>query len=997
MAENQTAEDDDEEGFGDFTFAAPAAVPPPTNIKINGGGPDLSFNNLKINGGGNYDDDNDDDWGDFVTFPTVSQSQSMKAKPFDDPFSFVSDPAPNPVESKWVKPGGALPLSLFGEVEEEEEEEKVSGVAGLQVFSGPAELKTNKDAKQKRGSELNVSDLVLDLLKQSQQSKVSNGSGLNLENSSSRGMNLDLNGLNSDSNGLNSENLSSRGMNLDLNGLNSDSNGLNWDNSSSRGLNLDLNGLNSDSNGLNSGSDGDFSWEFKGSEPKLAAGDFNFKTDHLVKTGNGPASDFSVFNLSRNVLGSDLNGLSSKPSGVNQMSLNFNGVVLDTNGLSSNFNGVNLDANRLSSNFNGVNADANGSCLVDDNENFGDDDEWEFQDAKSEMQLENSNSKVNSKEPENFVGNGVHDPTNLFVASDGISQKSGELDFGFEFNKSSVTQDVTNCNSYSSSMQKNDNENGLNATPINGHVNNGENFWEFKDAFTETGSKDNKFNDNENGLNSTLVNGQVNNGENVWEFKDAFSETGSNDKGNEVKIENHKGALPLSFFGDEELQTGDHLNPQDVSTHSPTSTVKDIKTSHRSTISLNDLISNLYNQTEQNTSVNHTRSKSENALDSMHEVVDSNLVVSDDDFDDDSWEFKGSFSGSIAINQTSVPNHGDSHITYSTKVEPKDYADFYAKLNHELCFVSQFHFDSLKNARSTAALCGKDAEVKALDGEIQDLYNELHQDSIMSKEAHSENRSPNNIRLNEFVEVLREPKFHVLESEYHLSKQLSSAEKDWRSAIELLKHAASTSKILNLGSREDQSNYVSTWFKMLSVCAQELRHGALIWKQSLEQNVHSQILSHPQGKQYILALGEIYRLVEVLGCSVKVYKPWVLLNSTDPSGMFTLLSECSTLWSSSGLEEAFRNISETAGSEYNGTPKDLIESVKCIHNLDVLALHSHVFSGEEPTCGISALTAGTVPGMKLVVWNEQHYFVTLANLWANLIRSDPPNLPQIVG
>ncbi|KAK0600120.1 hypothetical protein LWI29_011864 [Acer saccharum] len=104
--------------------------------------------------------------------------------------------------------------------------------------------------------------------------------------------------------------------------------------------------------------------------------------------------------------------------------------------------------------------------------------------------------------------------------------------------------------------------------------------------------------------------------------------------------------------------------------------------------------------------------------------------------------------------------------------------------------------------------------------------------------------------------------------------------------------------------------------------------------------------------------------------------------------MFTLLSECSTLWSSSGLEEAFRNISETAGSEYNGTPKDLIESVKCIHNLDVLALHSHVFSGEEPTCGISALTAGTVPGMKLVVWNEQHYFVTLANLWANLIRSE---------
>ena len=55
------------------------------------------------------------------------------------------------------------------------------------------------------------------------------------------------------------------------------------------------------------------------------------------------------------------------------------------------------------------------------------------------------------------------------------------------------------------------------------------------------------------------------------------------------------------------------------------------------------------------------------------------------------------------------------------------------------------------------------------------------------------------------------------------------------------------SKILKLGSREDQSNYVSAWFKMVSVCAQELRHGALIWKQALDQNVCSQILSHPRG------------------------------------------------------------------------------------------------------------------------------------------------------
>lgn len=68
-----------------------------------------------------------------------------------------------------------------------------------------------------------------------------------------------------------------------------------------------------------------------------------------------------------------------------------------------------------------------------------------------------------------------------------------------------------------------------------------------------------------------------------------------------------------------------------------------------------------------------------------------------------------------------------------------------------------------------------------------------------------------------------------------------------RSATELLKHAAATLKILKLGSVEDQSNYVSTWSKILSVCALELKHGASIWKQSLQKNIHNQLLSIPQG------------------------------------------------------------------------------------------------------------------------------------------------------
>ena len=35
-------------------------------------------------------------------------------------------------------------------------------------------------------------------------------------------------------------------------------------------------------------------------------------------------------------------------------------------------------------------------------------------------------------------------------------------------------------------------------------------------------------------------------------------------------------------------------------------------------------------------------------------------------------------------------------------------------------------------------------------------------------------------------------------------------------------------------------------------------------------------------------------------------------------------------------------------------------------------------------------TLEMVPDMKVVVWNGNHCFLMLVNLWANLISSDPP-------
>lgn len=121
------------------------------------------------------------------------------------------------------------------------------------------------------------------------------------------------------------------------------------------------------------------------------------------------------------------------------------------------------------------------------------------------------------------------------------------------------------------------------------------------------------------------------------------------------------------------------------------------------------------------------------------------------------------------------------------------------------------------------------------------------------------------------------------------------------------------------------------------------------------------VFGENSGKRYILALGEIYRVVEILGASTKLYKPLIFLSSGDASLLLGLLSECYSIWSSSGLEDALKSISDHIDFEYDGTIKELLESINYIHNIDALALQNHVFSGQ-PMCHLSALTAGAVPG-----------------------------------
>lgn len=121
------------------------------------------------------------------------------------------------------------------------------------------------------------------------------------------------------------------------------------------------------------------------------------------------------------------------------------------------------------------------------------------------------------------------------------------------------------------------------------------------------------------------------------------------------------------------------------------------------------------------------------------------------------------------------------------------------------------------------------------------------------------------------------------------------------------------------------------------------------------------------GFRYIHALGEIYRVAEIIGASAKLYKPWMLSGPVDPASLFALLNECYTTWSDSGLEEALIHISNETNLEQDGISRELIESIKYIHELDEHALQSFVITGEEATCQLSALPAGFIPGMCTII------------------------------
>ena len=152
----------------------------------------------------------------------------------------------------------------------------------------------------------------------------------------------------------------------------------------------------------------------------------------------------------------------------------------------------------------------------------------------------------------------------------------------------------------------------------------------------------------------------------------------------------------MTLFSTGELETDDSLNHQDFWAFKANSNPRNGIARQASNMPINDLISTLYNQSKPSTSVDSAQKPSENGFSLAETVLDSNAVNDNDDFDDDSWEFKDAFSGAKAEDLTSGHSSDNAFQNFSTKVELKDYVDFYLKLKDKSCSVALCHLDSLK-------------------------------------------------------------------------------------------------------------------------------------------------------------------------------------------------------------------------------------------------------------------------------------------------------------
>ncbi|XP_062183005.1 uncharacterized protein LOC133887103 isoform X2 [Phragmites australis] len=315
----------------------------------------------------------------------------------------------------------------------------------------------------------------------------------------------------------------------------------------------------------------------------------------------------------------------------------------------------------------------------------------------------------------------------------------------------------------------------------------------------------------------------------------------------------------------------------------------------------------------------------------------------------------------------------------------------YHRLREESLSLISRH---VKDLRKRSTLSDENRKAIAIGREIQEIYQKL-QDSSFPKGSCTEEHPSSDVYITELLNSIKEEHLKDFEQEYRLAEKIALAMEDTSVAVELYKHSVSTLHTLELASKEEQCAYVGAWYSMLQSCAQELQHGAALWRQSCHANVCDQVVSEGtnifRSGHCFIALGEIYIVSQILYFSLRCFKPWVLAEPEMLSKMLASLDSCNNSWTS-GLERALKMVVDS--NHINASvAKALIESIKCINELVVPNLQNVLPNGEM-TCRLTFLPTSLVPGLKLIMWNGDHYFVKVANLWANRISSDPPLLSQ---
>lgn len=120
------------------------------------------------------------------------------------------------------------------------------------------------------------------------------------------------------------------------------------------------------------------------------------------------------------------------------------------------------------------------------------------------------------------------------------------------------------------------------------------------------------------------------------------------------------------------------------------------------------------------------------------------------------------------------------------------------------------------------------------------------------------------------------------------------------------------------------------------------------------------------GKTFVLAIGEIYRVAVLLGATAKLYKPWILSTPVGSSSIYSLLDQCHSSWSASGLEDALTSISVSTPAGSYSSHASLVDSIKHISSLDAAALQNQVFIQQESLCRLSLIPQRVAPGKQIL-------------------------------